>query len=132
MSDEHPADQLQFGAWSSPDEKALVRDLAAIDPGLGALLAEHLREHDEVLSMLYLNDVVRWANEQFLAGDRAAVSRLLTVLEDRFEHGDRYVRDLIAVGFVEGMDASHRAGMARLLGPMLIEEYNQQNGYTAT
>ena len=34
-----------------------------------------------------------------------------------------------ALGFVESMDASHRTGLATLLGPLLLAEYNLQNGY---
>jgi hypothetical protein len=129
---EDTGDELVFGVWSSPDEKALIGAIAGMDRGLRALLAEHVQDYGQVLSMLYLADVVRWADQQFGIGDRTSVEALFQLLEDRYDHGDRYVRELIGVGFVESLDVSHRAGLATLLRPSLASEYNQQNGYSVT
>ena len=53
MSDDTVSRRLKFGAWSSPDEKALVREVAALAPALGTLLDEHVGAEGVVLSYLY-------------------------------------------------------------------------------
>ena len=124
MSERDDYPMLTFAAWSSEDEVDLIKAIAASDPRLGHLLGEHLQYYENVLSTLFLAEVVGWAGEQYLTGDKAAARRLLQLLEDRYEHGDEHVRNLIGVGFVESMDASSEpAGMRDLLGPQLRAAY---------
>jgi hypothetical protein len=108
---------------------ALIEAVSGFDPELKGLLNEQVGDYEMVLSTLFLADVVRWANEQYLSGATTKVAELLQLLEARYAHGDGYVRQLIAVGFVESMDSSDEpaAGMRLLLGPSLQAEYSALN-----
>ena len=121
--------ELTVGSWLSPDERALFEALADLDPELAAVVQDHVDYYEMVLSTILLSDVVRWANGQFVNGEDSRVTALLNLLEDRFNQGDRYVRDLIAVGFVESMDSTGEpaAGLRDLLGPSLRNEYSVVN-----
>jgi hypothetical protein len=126
VTDPNDLGALQFGAWTSADEEALIRDVAASNPDLLTALGVHVEEEDgAVLSTYYLSVVARWAIEQFVHGDRSRVETLLAVLEAHLERGDDYVRELVGVGFVENLDPPDSAAgaMRNLLGPQLSAEY---------
>lgn len=132
-STEHMAEDseghFRFGSSTSPDEAALIDDIAGFHPALVAMLGEHEEYHETILSYLFMADVARWASEQYQAGRTDSVVDLFALLERHFEDGDQHVQNLIAVGFVESMPSSAEAtgALRTLLGPRLAQVFREVN-----
>lgn len=121
--------EFRFGSWTSPNEEALIDDIAAFDPALTAMLSEHQKEYETILSTLFMHDVARWATDRYQAGLHDFVAYFLSLLERHYENGDEHVRNLIAVGFLESMPASVAplGDMRTLLGPRLAQVFREVN-----
>ena len=119
--------EFPFDSSMSPSEVALIDDIAAFDPALAAMLSEHEKEYETILSTLFMDEVARWATAQYQAGLNDFVGYLLGLLERHYENGDERVRNLIAVGFVESMPASVAplGDMRTLLGPHLAHVFRE-------
>ena len=76
----------------------LVRDCDEARP----IVEEHLRDFEgEVLLHLLVADVLRLAIALFEANEIAALDRCLRVVATGLADGDEYVRNAVAVSFVE-------------------------------
>lgn len=107
-------------------ERQLAEELAALHPDLSRLLTD--AQPPSAAPFLFLQLVADWAVKELRSGRVDDVRRVISSLETSFAYGDRYVRDLVAVGFVEALPASSEAGgreIASLLGPQLTSEYRR-------
>ena len=94
----------------------LVQDLVSAAPALDAVLAEHRAEFDgEVLPHLFMADVTRW-----LVGTGPAAP-VLAVLERHLADGHEEVQNVIALSFLENLEATD-AAIRAALGPGLRAE----------
>ena len=94
----------------------LTRDLVAVAPALGPVLAAHRAEFDgELLPHLFMADVTRW----LVTGGPAA--SVLAVLERHLAEGDTEVQNVIALSFLENLEATDTA-LRAALGPGLRAE----------
>ena len=108
---------------------SLARDLAAVSARVSAMLSDHLTLHTELLAHVFLGGELRpYIYELLMEPGSAAsaneVRKLLDVLERHCRLGGNAMRDLIAVGFLEGTPTSPEPGaeIRAFLGPALQEE----------
>ena len=94
---------------------SFIRSMAARFPGLEPVLAEHVKDHPQVLPHLFFGDVTRYALSLVRVGrpdQTPELHRLLDFLEETFSGGDEELQELIAVSFLEnfGKALATRAG----------------------
>jgi len=108
-----------------PGQEEVIREIAAVHPELEAELTEHREYHEDVLPILWMADVERWAASRLRVGDLEPVERLLKVLERLYVEGGEG-EELVYLGFVEAMDgpAEPAAGLRSMLGPRMAEGYD--------
>ena len=110
--------------------EAMFQRICDVAPGFKAVLAEHLRDNDELLSHLLTADLLRYVGAR--VGNRQGmeeVRRILEVLEEAFRSKDPDTENAIAVSFIEHIDTEpffHQ--LEPLLGPALRAEYRRQTG----
>lgn len=108
--------------------RALIPDLAAVNPAMAAVLESHLADWDELLPTIYFADLVRACVEWLDSDDAEERDSITSVLSDLDAAvGRDYESDeLIAGGFVENLPYPDEEGaeLLRMLGPKLRAEYN--------
>jgi hypothetical protein len=120
-----------LGAWTRslvPELAQFIRQLEALEPDLGAIVAEHVNYYEEMLPTLLMGDIARWVTDVVReSGDPATRLRaFFDCLEDAWGDGQNNVSDLIATGFVENIyDVPE---VVRLLGPRLTRYYRIYTG----
>jgi hypothetical protein len=108
--------------------EAFIQGLGILEPDIRPLIAEHIRDFDEILPSLVMGDIARWASRA--AHDDPEPSDrlrpLLTRMEQAWGDGHNPVSNLIATSFVENIyDQPHVVG---LLGPKLMCYYLAYTG----
>ncbi len=81
--------------------EAFVEELLTDVPEAGPVLDEHLRDNDVLLLHVFVGDLRRMCETAWGAGDRAILARLLIFLDGALRLGDDYVKEAVAVSFVE-------------------------------
>ena len=102
---------------------AFMGAMVYANPALLDALAIHLEDqHGEILPHVLMGDVVRWV-EASLMSHRDEVLTLLEWLENAYVAGDRDVRNVISVSFLEMLPepGEPSAGVRTMLGPVLAE-----------
>ena len=119
----------------------LLVDLLSTAPGLVPIYREHLALHDALLPELFIAQITGWlsgtvraAGDQTIPGGAAgeAARRLVGVIETNLTSGDAEVRELIALSFLDSIDASPASEVLRLhFGPSLRAEAARRDGWSA-
>ncbi|WP_040786026.1 DUF7674 family protein [Nocardia pneumoniae] len=111
-----------------PALAAFVDGLADPEPEIRPLIAEHIRDYDEMLPTLLMGDIARWVCS--VAHDTPDPAARLQPFFDRLEHewgdGQNPVSDLIATSFVENVYDD--PAVVTLLGPKLARYYRAYTG----
>ncbi len=103
-------------------KSSVVPALIEAAPELQTVLGEHLEDMGgEVLPHLLFGDLTRFVAEAHGQGSDEVVHRILDFLETAIQHGDGYVRNLVAVSFIEniGVWESEMASLVAALPPAL-------------
>ena len=79
----------------------LVERLAETCPELEPLIAEHFEYYAELLLSLLIADVRLFSISAFENGNLDVLQRCLAVMAAGLEDGDDYVKNVVAVSFVE-------------------------------
>lgn len=107
----------------------LVESISALRP----VLAEHRSDNDgEVLSHLFMGDVSRWYLARYRGRDVGAVAELSKFLDIEFVSGSSYVRNLLAVSFIENLpwgQEDEALGVRSTLGPALQARQQEMWGW---
>lgn len=111
-----------------PEQARFIDELAALEPEIQPLIAEHIRDNDELLPTLLMGDVARWVAQVVQESDepRARLAPFFGKLEQAWGDGAGPVPDLIAVSFVENV--FDNPGVVELLGPNLSHYYRVYTG----
>jgi hypothetical protein len=89
-------------SWCVPiTREQFVERLAATCPELEPLIVEHFEYYEELLLHLLVADVRLFAISAFENGDLDVLERCLAVMSAGLEDGDDYVKNAVAVSFVE-------------------------------
>jgi len=103
--------------------------LRAVVPGFDCIYDEHVADYDEVLPHVLLGDLVRFlSNEVTVHGSESvALKTAMALLERGIESQDPRLQELVAVSFIENLDAeaSSFPAIRSLFGPRLEEQYKQ-------
>ncbi|WP_330230290.1 hypothetical protein OHA40_30595 [Nocardia sp. NBC_00508] len=106
-----------------PDLAAFIEGLADLEPEIRPLIAEHIRDYDEMLPTLFMGDIARWVIS--VTHDSPDPATRLQPFFDRLEQGwgdgQNPVSDLIATSFVENVYDD--PDVVTLLGPNLARYY---------
>lgn len=78
-----------------------LQELAVHVPESEDVVAEHLTDNDGLLLHLLMSDLLRMTVNTYAAGDVAVADRLLAFIDWCLRKGDDYVRNAVAVSFVE-------------------------------
>lgn len=96
-------------------------------PGFAQVYDEHVADHDEVLPHVLLGELVRFlSSEVELHGAEAeALKPAMLLLEQGMASKDQRVQELVAVSFLENLDAGEPSfpAIRRLFGPGLEAQY---------
>ena len=117
----------------------LLVDLLSTAPALVPIYREHLALHDALLPDLFMAQVASWVSGTMHtpgahtieggAGGEAART-LVGVMETHLTSGDAEVRELIALSFLDSVDASPANEVLRLhFGPSLRAEAARRDGW---
>lgn len=120
--------RLGKGFATPSTTSAFMMDLATAEPPVAAVLRMHMTDWGELLSHIFMDDLVRAAIVWLgTAEGRSSAVSMLAFLEDAYGQ-DYEVDELIATGFVENLPYPHDKGAAILtmLGPKLRGQYNIQ------
>ncbi|CAM4522032.1 hypothetical protein NONI108955_42100 [Nocardia ninae] len=111
-----------------PEQARFVDELAALEPEIRPLIAEHIRDNDELLPTLLMGDIARWVAQVVQNSDdpRSRLAPFFLELERAWGDGRGPVSDLIAVSFVENV--FDNPGIVELLGPNLAHYYRVYTG----
>jgi hypothetical protein len=119
----------------------LLVDLLSTAPGLVPIYREHLALHDALLPELFITQVAGWlsgtmhaAGEHTIPGGAGgdAARTLVGVIETHMASGDAEVQELIALTFLDSVDASPANEVLRLhFGPSLRAEAAKRDGWVA-
>ena len=118
----------------------LLVDLLSTAPALVPIYREHLALYDALLPDLFMAQVASWVSGTMQApgahtieggaGGEAART-LVGVIETHLTSGDAEVRELIALSFLDSVDASPANEVLRLhFGPSLRAEAARRDGWT--
>lgn len=81
-----------------------IARLAEEAPGARPVVDEHLADHDgDLLLHVLVADLGRYSLSAFAAGDSAAASAVVGVMDLGFRDGDDQVANAVAVSFVESI-----------------------------
>jgi hypothetical protein len=83
------------------DTDAFVTRLVAEVPEAAPVLAEHLRDNDELLLHLFVADLRRMCDEAWTSNNLELLQRLLGSFDQAFGAADELVSNAVAVSFVE-------------------------------
>ena len=118
----------------------LLVDLLSTAPGLVPIYREHLALHDALHPEMFIAQVAAWlsgtlhaAGEQTIPGGAGGnVARtLVEVIETHLTTGDAEVRELIALTFLDSVDAGPANEVLRLhFGPSLRAEAARRDGWS--
>jgi hypothetical protein len=104
-------------------------NLRASVPGFERVYDEHLADYDELLPHVLLGDLVRFlSNEVALHGpESAALRQAMLLLEQAMASADPRLEELVAVSFLENLDADDPSFpvITSLLGPRLEEQFKR-------
>ena len=108
---------------------SFVRSMAARFPGLEPVLAEHIKDNQEILPHLFFGDMTRYALSSVRVGrpdQTPELHRLLDLLEEAFSGGDEELQELIAVSFLENLQSTGDKGahIITMLGPNLTKQWH--------
>jgi hypothetical protein len=112
---------------SSPTH-VLVARLVNAYPELRPLLAAHLDAYGELFPHVFFGELTRWLVDAYRAdpnaGPGATWLRLVADLEQTYETGDRDIRELLYVSFLENLPYPDEEGasIAGRLGPQLAAD----------
>lgn len=119
----------------------LLVDLLSTAPGLVPIYREHLALYDALDPQLFIAQVARWLSgtthavgERTIPGGAAgdAARDLVAVIETHLATGDAEVRELIALTFLDSVDASPANEVLRLhFGPALRAAAARRDGWSA-
>lgn len=111
-----------------PELARFIDDLAGLEPEIRPLIAEHIRDYDEMLPTLLMGDIARWTVRIVHENEDPAtrLGRFFARLEEAWGDGQNPVSDLIAVSFVENI--FDEPDVVRLLGPRLARYYRIYTG----
>lgn len=101
----------------------LLDELVRAAPELEALLRQHLADYTEVLSHVLMADVTRWLR----ASDPKV--RVLDILERYMTVGDAQVQEVIALSFLENLEAEDYS-LRAALGPSLSATLREMEEWT--
>ena len=120
----------------------LLVDLLSTAPGLVPIYREHLSLHDALDPELFITQVANWLSgtmhtpgAQTIPGGAGgdAARTLVDVIETHLTTGDAEVRELIAMTFLDSVDASPANEVLRLhFGPSLRAEAARRDGWSAS
>lgn len=109
--------------------EAIVEYAVAEEPEFLEMLRDHLDAYEELLPILFLGEMGRWAGAQSNASGLAKANGLARRLEELFAGGDDDAKDVIATGFLENLPALDESpNLDRVLGPELRRAYRQIYG----
>lgn len=111
-----------------PALAAFIEGLADLEPEIRPLIAEHIRDYDEMLPTLLMGDIARWVCS-VAHGSPDSAARLQPFfdrLEQQWGDGQNAVSDLIATSFVENVYDD--PDVATLLGPNLARYHSVYTG----
>ncbi|MGV9725441.1 DUF7674 family protein [Nocardia beijingensis] len=117
--------------WTSslePPLAAFIEGLADLEPEIRPLIAEHIRDYDEMLPTLLMGDIARWVISVVHDSPDPAVRLrpFFDRLEQAWGDGQNPVSDLIATSFVENVYDD--PDVVTLLGPNLARYYRLYTG----
>jgi len=104
----------------SPDQ--LFQRVAEIAPSFAAVQAEHLRDNGELLNHVLMGDLLRFLGARVGQQERtpSEVVAILELLESAVGEGNADTENLIAVSFLENLEAEgFFSSLFGLLGPQL-------------
>ncbi|MBB5918489.1 hypothetical protein BJY24_007401 [Nocardia transvalensis] len=118
-------------AWTKslvPELSAFIERLAELEPEIGPIIAEHIRDNNEMLPTVLMGDIARWVVGVAHESDnpRLRLAPFFAELEDGWGDGQNAVSDLIAVAFVENI--FDEPEVVNLLGPELFRYYRIYTG----
>lgn len=109
-----------------------VQNLPNRFPRLISLLAEHIKDFDEILPHVFFGSLTRYIVARFLAiqrgqgtdEDRRELLDMLEYLEDAYNEGDDDIENLISVSFLEHLPRPEEEGgeLRNMLGPTLTRQ----------
>ena len=110
--------------WMSRDEgTTFCQRLVESIPALTPILAEHRSDNfGEILPHAFMSDVSRWYLARVRQRDFADAGEFATYLDAEYVNGSAYVRDLLAVSFIENLPWEHEENALAVrstLGPVL-------------
>jgi hypothetical protein len=119
----------------------LLVDLLSTAPGLVPIYREHLALYDALHPELFIAQVAGWlsgtvraAGEHTIPGGAGgdAARLLMGVIETHMASGDAEVQELIALTFLDSVDAGPANEVLRLhFGPSLRAEAAKRDGWSA-
>jgi hypothetical protein len=118
------------GSWLT-DPRAISERIASINTSLRELWEEHVRENGgEPLPHLYMGEIAAWFAEPAERGvalddDRRA---LCALLDDAVRQGDREVRELVQVSFIENLPLDASEWFLPCFGTGLGEDFKRYAG----
>ena len=108
MADRHTWDATSVPALSCRHTEAMaissqdfLAELLSKVPEAKLLVDEHLGFYEELLLHILVADLLRMAIAMFEQGQSESLDRLLLVLDHALTEGDDFVKNAIAVSFVE-------------------------------
>ncbi|WP_460700757.1 DUF7674 family protein [Nocardia thraciensis] len=111
-----------------PELSAFIEQLAGIEPEIRPIIAEHIRDNNEMLPTILMGDIARWVVGVVRDSDdpQQRLAAFFTKLEDGWGDGQNAVSDLLAVSFVENV--FDEPDVVKLLGPKLTHYYRVYTG----
>jgi hypothetical protein len=110
-------------------QRALVEELANIDPALNEIKRLHVEEYDELMPETLFQEVAEYFLAEVGSGraNSPVILTLLKVLDARLYTGDEHVQELIIKGFIERiLGEAPEEAIERMLPPHLREAQERQ------
>lgn len=101
-----------------------VKELVGRFPALQGVLSEHLEDQcGKVLPHPFMGNASRWLIERFISEGKGDVTvrSVLDFVEQAFRNGDKQLRELLSVSFLENLPQPGQRGheILSILGPSL-------------
>ncbi|ASF11697.1 hypothetical protein NBRGN_057_03130 [Nocardia brasiliensis NBRC 14402] len=111
-----------------PAQARFIDELAALEPEIQPLIAEHIRDNDELLPTVLMGDIARWVGQvvRDSPNPRSRLAPFFARLEAAWEDNGGPVSELIAVSFVENV--YDNPAIVQLLGPNLAHYHRVYTG----
>ena len=115
--------RLSGGTDMANNTQQFCEELVQNFNNLGPILIEHVSDNDEILPHVFLGDVTR-----YVLADGIQRRELVRFLDDRFTKGEKDIRDLIAVSFIENLESEEELEHATqdVKADALCEEWHRQ------